>query len=369
LCYLAAEGRRHPRRELAELLWPVSDERHARTDLRSALAKLRKTLEEDSAHDAREEGIRFLIVDGAFLGIEPRGIEVDLEVLQADISLARTETPPGGKSADAVGRRGLIGRLQGDLGIYRGEFMEGFSLEDAPEFELWLEGERARWRRVFGELCERLSRLQGEAEQPEEAIETARLWVRRAPLEEVARRRLVELLSAAGDSEGALLAYEDFRDTLSRELSSEPSPKMQELARRLQEEVEARSSLGASLARSEAGTPLSVLEVPLAGRHKEFGALVSEYHAARMGQTRAAVVLGEAGIGKTRLVSEFLHWARAREADVLEGAAAEGGELPYRPLVEAIRPRIERERAPDDLLEDVWLSELSTAARAQGEVS
>jgi predicted ATPase len=99
--------------------------------------------------------------------------------------------------------------------------------------------------------------------------------------------------------------------------------------------------------------------VPLSGRHKEFGALVSEYYAARMGQTRVAVVLGEAGIGKTRLVFEFLGWARAREADVLNGAAAEGGGLPYGPLVEAIRPRIERERAPDDLLEDVWLSELS----------
>jgi DNA-binding SARP family transcriptional activator/tetratricopeptide (TPR) repeat protein len=360
LCYLAAEGRRHSRRELAELLWPESDEHHARTDLRSALAKLRKTLGEDSAHgDTREEGIRFLVVDGAFLGIEPRGIELDLEVLETTVSLARTETSPGARSAGAVERRDNIGRLQRDLGVYRGEFMEGFSLEDAPEFELWLEAERARWRRVFGELCERLSRLQGEAEQPEEAIETARLWVRQAPLEEAARRRLVELLSTTGDSEEALLAYEDFRDTLSRELSSEPSPQMQELARRLQEEVEARSSLGASLARSEAGIPLSVLEVPLAGRHKEFGALVSEYHAARMGQTRVTVVLGEAGIGKTRLVSEFLHWARAREADVLEGAAAEGGGLPYRPLVEAIRPRIERERAPDDLLEDVWLSELS----------
>jgi AAA ATPase domain len=103
------------------------------------------------------------------------------------------------------------------------------------------------------------------------------------------------------------------------------------------------------------GLSCSVLEVLLAGRHKEFGALVSEYHATRMGQTRVAVVLGEVGIGKTRLVSEFLHWARAREADVLEGAAAEGGGLPYRPLIEAIRPRIERERAPDDL---PWLSEL-----------
>ena len=179
--------------------------------------------------------------------------------------------------------------------------MEDFTLEDAPEFELWVEGERTRWRRVFGELCERLCRLQSEAGYPDEAIESARVWVRHAPLEEAAHRRLMELLSSAGESEGALLAYEDFRQTLGKELKSEPSARMQELVARLQEEVEARSSLAASLAGAEAdptiSAPLSILEVPLADRHEDFGALVSEYQAARMGQTRVAVVLGEAGIG------------------------------------------------------------------------
>src|SRR3954469_6876161 len=42
LCYLATEGGRHPRRELAELLWPHSEERRARADLRGTLSKLRK---------------------------------------------------------------------------------------------------------------------------------------------------------------------------------------------------------------------------------------------------------------------------------------------------------------------------------------
>ena len=361
LCYLATEGGRHQRRELAELLWPESDERRARVALRSALAKLRKSLGEESA----SEGVSYLLTDGELLGVDSQQVGLDLEALQAAVSLARTETSSQGGGASSAAAQAALGRqrepidrLRGDLGLYRGEFMEGFTLEDAPEFELWVEAERTRWRRNFGELCERLCRLQSEAGHPDEAIESARVWVRHSPLEEDAHRRLMEMLSGAGDSEGALLAYEDFQNTLRRVLKTEPSPQMQELSGRLQEEVEARSSLGASLTHSATTTALSVFEVPLVGRHEEFGTLVSEYHAASMGQTRVAVFLGEAGIGKTRLAEDFHAWARVREADVLKGVAMEGAGLPYGPVVEAIRPRIERERAPDDLLEDVWLSEL-----------
>ena len=245
LCYLAAEGGRRPRGELAELLWPGSEERHARGDLRSVLSKLKKALREKSAREGLDEEAHFLLMDGDYLVVEPKELELDTEALEAAVSLARRETSPASSSAAAVGRKELIGRLRGDLGIYRGEFMEGFSIEDAPGFELWVEGERTKWRALFGELCERLSRLEAEEGLIAEAIATARLWARRAPLEEAAHRRLMELLSSVGESERALLVYEGFKNTLGRGLGMEPSRPLQELADRLQEEVEQRASLGA----------------------------------------------------------------------------------------------------------------------------
>jgi predicted ATPase len=88
--------------------------------------------------------------------------------------------------------------------------------------------------------------------------------------------------------------------------------------------------------------------------------LIKVYHSAKRGQTQVVLLEGEVGIGKTRLATEFLTWAEMEGADVLQGRAFEtGGHLPYRPVIEALRPRIERENAPDDLLSDRWLVELS----------
>ncbi|HEY6539568.1 MAG TPA: AAA family ATPase, partial [Ktedonobacteraceae bacterium] len=100
--------------------------------------------------------------------------------------------------------------------------------------------------------------------------------------------------------------------------------------------------------------------IQMVGRSREHLALVDLFEQTRQRQTCIAIISGEGGIGKTRLAQEFLGWAGAHGADILQGRAFEtGGRLPYQPLVESLRPRLERENAPDDLLSDTWLAELT----------
>lgn len=55
------------------------------------------------------------------------------------------------------------------------------------------------------------------------------------------------------------------------------------------------------------------------------------------------MVVGEAGIGKTRLLQEFATYARLRGAQVLWGAAYEGeARLPYGPFADALRDYVSR---------------------------
>ncbi len=76
------------------------------------------------------------------------------------------------------------------------------------------------------------------------------------------------------------------------------------------------------------------------GRVRELGELEHALTATRSGRGTAVLVAGEAGIGKTRLASEFA--ARAGDAgfEVLLGHSIDlvGTELPYQPFVEALRP-------------------------------
>ena len=73
------------------------------------------------------------------------------------------------------------------------------------------------------------------------------------------------------------------------------------------------------------------------GRERELAELMAKLHAAASGHGGIVMLLGEAGIGKTRLAQEFMTVARGHGAVVLSGRAIEGeGQAPYGPWVDAI---------------------------------
>ncbi|WP_310709461.1 AAA family ATPase [Nonomuraea sp. 3-1Str] len=76
----------------------------------------------------------------------------------------------------------------------------------------------------------------------------------------------------------------------------------------------------------------------LVGRGAELTRLVGVLESAAAGTAGVALVGGDAGIGKTRLVTELVAEARERGFHVLSGQCAELGDaLPYLPLADALR--------------------------------
>jgi DNA-binding CsgD family transcriptional regulator len=102
-----------------------------------------------------------------------------------------------------------------------------------------------------------------------------------------------------------------------------------------------------------------VTSTRLIGRTGELAELEAAFAAAADGHPSIAFVAGESGVGKTRLVTELSERARAQGARTLCGECVElgEGELPYAPLVAALRPL-----SRDD---DPVLDEVGEAARAE----
>nr|MDA8318750.1 AAA family ATPase [Actinomycetota bacterium] len=91
---------------------------------------------------------------------------------------------------------------------------------------------------------------------------------------------------------------------------------------------------------------------PLVGRDAELGMLLDRLDAATAGQPVVTLIGGDAGVGKTRLVSELADLAGDRGFTVLSGRCAELGDaVPYLPLADALRDATTGPSASGDLLD------------------
>jgi hypothetical protein len=97
----------------------------------------------------------------------------------------------------------------------------------------------------------------------------------------------------------------------------------------------------------------------LVGRRAEIQALESALAAALAGQGGCAVITGEAGIGKSRLIRELARMAADRQVPVMMGRAVPASaSAPYRPVTEALLQLLRRRPLPDDPSLAPWLPHL-----------
>lgn len=360
LAYLAAEGGIQERQKLTRFLWPESDMAHGRTALRITLFHLRRLLQEPtSAEPALSAPGDHLLVTHDAIGLNLNSaIEIDVKLLESAWKLAREFAAR--KVVQGEARRLAISRLQPVVSLYRGEFLQDFTLRDTVDFDNWVSLQQGYWYQRIEQVLDWQSQWQEAEGMLDQAIETVERWRALDPLNEDIYLRLMQLQFAAGNRIGALKTYETCVEVLKRELSTKPSLKLAALAKVLRNPATPKRKNKDTT--TGVKTPLEppLLEVPLVGRGAAFSNLMNLYEKAMEGQPKVVVIEGEAGIGKSRLAAAFIGWARAQGAAILEGKAYKAYQhLPYQPLLESLRNMVEQEANLPHLISNTWLAELS----------
>ena len=342
--YLVLRRRRAVGRdELVEALWPHGAPADPHAVLNTLVARLRAAL---GAGTVAGRGELSLV-----LGPDPW---IDVETAQAAVEAARAQLRAG--SAEAAGSRAE----------------EALAIIDQPLLRdldrTWLDDQR----RQLEALRPALLALIGDAALAlggsalARGTEAARALTLLEPFRESARALLIRLLVSAGDVAEALRVYDDLRVHLRDELGTVPSPQLTTLHERLLTAPEAVVAACAERRRARAGAPQDrppdagerrlampralqpvAGQLPFTGREQQLDHLTDCWAAVDGGGSRAVVISGEAGIGKTRVAAELAARVVDGGSPVLYGRCDEGLAVPYQPFVEALRSLLQTLDADD----------------------
>ena len=350
LAYLAERPEQdYTRNKLAAMLWGSAGKEQARQSLRQSLSALRSAFA--PFHP------QILVVAGDRVMLNRSAIDVDVAEFER---LASRETPRD---------------LEQAATIYAGDLLDGVDVKE-ESFEEWLRSERARLRETAVHVLTRLVPHQAKSGSPESAIQTAVRLLALDPLREETHRTLMRLYARQGRLGDALRQYQACVNVLRQELGVDPA----EETRRVYREIVPRRRPLVSThqvraqARAEAQEPGgrllgSASHLPLINRQKEL-ALLHEALGRAMGRRGGTtVILGEAGVGKTRLAEELVREMQRRGGRVLTGHAYETERaLPFAPWVDVLRAGLrlyDEEFAPRP--NPVWQGELAKLLPELGE--
>jgi DNA-binding SARP family transcriptional activator len=309
--YLALASRPVARAELINTFWPDVLDHSARGSLRSALWSLRRQI----GTALQVEG------DHAALHDED-GVWVDA------------------CEFDRLAGSDPVAALE----LCRGELLDGCE-------EDWARSARERHRERVIELLEGLAQAAVQDGDPDEALMLTRRQVEQDPFDEQAHRRLIERLAAAGDRAGAIRTYRTLAERLRRDLGVAPSRATRELIEQLTTDPPAAAP-------SEVPSNTARGLLPLVGRDRELQQLELAWRSAVAAPGTAALIRGEAGVGKTRLATELkLRIARSGAVTATCAALDLGGSAPLGLWAELIRELLPLVPAPP--AQDTWPDDLT----------
>jgi DNA-binding SARP family transcriptional activator len=248
------------------------------------------------------------------------------------------------------------------LELYRGDFLEGFTLPDAPEFDDWVSRERERCRALALRGWTELASAHEAKHDYAPALDALEHALALDALDEAAQRQALRVQYLNGDRAGAVRRFERLQKMLADEMGVPPMPETRAVydaivtdTLHIADESRARqTALPRLFPQPVQGQAL----LPFAGRAVELQTMAD---AARAG--KLIWLQGEPGIGKTRLAEEFIAASAETQPLVLRGTAHElEAGLPYQPLIDALRGLLaqwhsERLRAALPLA-PVWTAEL-----------
>lgn len=212
--------------------------------------------------------------------------------------------------------------------------LAGQQYEDCEEFDAWLSRKRAAARdRQIETTRQQLADSEAAGDLDAALVLAARL-LRSDPDHEAHHRALMRLHYLRGDVAQAQAAYERLRTHLKSSIGAQPSAETESLARALRESAEpVRAAPRATL-------PTLLRPPRLIGRERELAAVHDGWAAGGV-----LLLLGEAGLGKSRLIAEI---ARDRRLALVQGRPGDAG-IPYATLARLLRealPRAAHDIAP-----------------------